>query len=202
MAQSKYEALRGPQNRFATLTKFPNTNGVTKREQETWKGLMGGEMFDICRLAALLIFPLLALGGVLTGLVFLNRMPRGHSTYSSSDQGAISLGSALYLEFSSASRLAFVVSISSRVSGQLVPVAMVLVSYRLAHTLTRSSDRCSHSKLPSPFQLEMIIRLVDGRLTALWSYILYVLGARHKKVLTIPLLQNAVVMLVSLVVLR
>ena len=103
----------------------------------------------------------------------------------------IALGSAYYVNIIS-SRLANVSSIASTVSMLLMPAAMVLFSYPLSRGFTEDCDRHREFTLPSPYQLRMMIKLVGGQPLALWSYIMYALGSKHKRIDVVPNLSHTV----------
>lgn len=100
------------------------------------------------------------------------------------------LGNAYYVNYS-ATRLVFVSSISSTLSLALLPAIMLLCSYPLAFDLQKRSDANEVSKLPSPYQLELLIRLLGGNMMDLVRYLKYVLGKRKRRVATVPILSNA-----------
>ena len=146
----------------------------------------------------LLISPMLLLSLAISILVYTHHMPDSQSSYSF-DGKTSSLGSAFYISCS-ATAFAFLASVSSTLSTVLIGPAMILFSYPLAHNFASESDRQSASSaLPTPYHLDILIRFIDGRPSALWSYCLYVFGARRKKTPSTPLLRRAVLMLCALV---
>ncbi|KAL8749095.1 MAG: hypothetical protein Q9199_007900 [Rusavskia elegans] len=78
---------------------------------------------------------------------------------------------------------------------------MVLFSYLLASKFAKQSDNGEDSLLPSPYQLELLIRIIDGRLMALWSYLLYLFGPKQKRIRIMPVLWQASVLMIILVLL-
>ena len=78
---------------------------------------------------------------------------------------------------------------------------MLLYSFVLANDLAKESDQTAVSKLPSPFQLDMLIKMVEGRLMVLWSYIRYAFGSKRRRINFVPSLQHASMALLALAVL-
>jgi hypothetical protein len=137
----------------------------------------------------------LILSGVLLTLVYGYVKPdNGYSSYSSGGSRQLPLGNAYYVDYS-ATRLVFVSSLSSTISLALIPVAMLLFSYPLAFDLKKRSNAGEISMLPSPYQLELLIRLLRGNTMDLWHYVQYVIGGRKKRIAVVPVLSNAALML-------
>ena len=164
------------------------------------KGNIGGWSLEVGLASAMLIMPMFILTAVLLALVFGHQMPDHNSTYSYNNETELSLGSAYYVNYS-ATTLVYIASLSSTLSTVLISAAMILFSYSLARSIAQKSDANNALELPSPFQLQLLVRMVDGRLTALWSYLLYVSGKKQRKVTIIPVLWQAVAMMVTLVLL-
>ena len=161
---------------------------------------MAGWALEIGLASAILILPMLILTAVLLALVFGNQMPNLNSTYSYNNDTELSLGSAFYVNYSTTT-LVYIASLSSTLAPVLISAAMILFSYSLARNIAQQSDSENVSKLPSPFQLQLLIRIVDGRLTALWSYLLYVFGRKQRKVAVVSVLWQAVLMMLASVLL-
>ena len=166
----------------------------------TQKGIFGGAALEIGLASALLILPMLILTAVLLILVLSHQMPDHNSTYSYQDDTQLPLGSAFFVNYSSTT-LVYIASLSSTIATILISTAMILFSYVLARMMTQESDNNHAARLPTLFQLQLLIRMVDGRLTALWSHLLYILGGKRRKVPTVPILWKATAMMVALVLL-
>lgn len=164
------------------------------------KGIMGGWALEIGLASALLILPMLVLTAVLLALIYGHQMPNHNSTYSYNNETQLPLGTAYYVNYS-ATTLVYIASLSSTLATLLISAAMMLFSYSLARGMAQRSDANDAAGLPSPFQLQLLIRMVDGRLTALWSYLLYVLSGKRRKVAVVPVLWQAVSMMLALVML-
>ena len=163
-------------------------------------GKMRGQKLEIGLASALLIVPMLTLAALLIGLVYGYRMPDHNSSYSLDNQTAIPLGSAYFVNYSSTT-LVYLASLSSTLSTLLIPTAMLLYSFVLANDLAKDSDQAALSNLPSPFQLDMLIKMVEGRLMVLWSYACYAFGSKRRRINIVPSLQHASTALLALAVL-
>ena len=161
---------------------------------------MGGQKLEIGFASALLIIPMLTLATLLIGLVYKYRMPDHSSSYSVNNQTALPLGSAYFVNYPSTT-LVYIASLSSTLSTLLIPAAMLLYSFVLAKDLAKDFDQAAVSNLPSPFQLDMLIKMVDGQLLVLWSFIRYALGAKRRRINIVPSLQHASTALLALAVL-
>ncbi|KAI4230201.1 MAG: hypothetical protein LQ349_006286 [Xanthoria aureola] len=165
------------------------------------KGIMNGANLEIGLASATLLIPMLALSAILITLVFSHQMPNNNSTYTITGDGtAESLGAAYYVDYS-ATTLVYIASLSSTVATLLLSAAMVLLSYFLASKFAKQSDNGEHHQLPSPYQLELLIRIIDGRLMALWSYLLYLFGSKQKRIRVMPVLLQASALMIALVIL-
>ena len=169
-------------------------------KSQSWKGKMGGQVIEIGLASSTLIVPMLVLAALLIGLVYRHQMPDYDSSYSLDNQTALPLGSAYFVNYSSTT-LVYIASLSSTLSTLLISAAMLLYSYVLADDLARDSDRNAVSNLPSPFQLDMLIKMIEGRLMVLRSYMHYVLGSRRQRINVTPSLQHASTALIALGVL-
>lgn len=160
-------------------------------------GVMRGHQPAILLAALVLIAPMLVLTVVLISLILTHLMPENGSTYSIGDQKGLPLGPAYYVNYS-ATRLVFISSVSSTMAPFLISAAMYLYSYPLALSLARSSDSGIGSKLPSPYQLHLIIGAIDARLKSLWSILRYICTSRRKRVSVVPDLWKGFGMLLAL----
>ena len=178
-------------------TKVEMRKATTQNEKD---GAMGGQRLETLLASTLLIVPLVALTAVLVGLVVNRRMPDNDSTYSFDNGTAIPLGTAYYVNYSSTT-LVYIASLSSTLATLLIGPAMLLFSFSLARNIETNSDKSAISLLPSPYQMEMLIRLIHGKLMVLWSYFLYVCGRRKRRAQIVPVLWHACSMLVTMVLL-
>ena len=172
----------------------------SKVNSQPWKGRMGGQELEIGFASAISIFPMATLAVLLIGLVYGHRMPDGISSYSLDNGTAVPLGSAYFVNYSSTT-LVYIASLSSTLSTLLIPAAMLLYSFVVARHLARDSDRAAISNLPSPFQLDMLIRMIEGRVMVLVSYVRYAYGSKQRRTNVVPGLRHAFIALFALALL-
>ena len=170
------------------------------QKRTTSKEIMGGWVLEIGLASVVLVLPMVTLTAVLLALVLGHQMPNFSSTYSYNNETELPLGSAYFVNYS-ATTLVYVASLSSTLAPLLISAAMILFSYSLARSIARESDANNAPKLPSPFQLQLLIKMVDARLTALGSYLLYRFGKKQRRVTVVPMLFEAVAMTLALVLL-
>ena len=173
---------------------------LSEAKSQPLNSKMGGEKLEIGVASALLIAPMLTLAAILMFLIYRHRMPDHFSSYSLDNQKNLPLGSAYFVNYSSTT-LVYIASLSSTLSTLLIPAAMLLYSFVLANDLAKDSDQAAVSNLPSPFQLDMLIKMVEGRLIVLWSYIRYAFGSKRRRIKIVSTLQHASMTLLALAVL-
>ncbi|KAI9716401.1 MAG: hypothetical protein M1828_000343 [Chrysothrix sp. TS-e1954] len=171
-----------------------------EKGRKPWRGIMGGQYTEIFLAAAILIVPMLALALVLIGLVYSHMMPTENASYVEGNTTGLPLGQAYYVNYS-ATRLVFVSSVSSTLSTVLMGSAMLLFSYPVAAYLGRKSDSEATTRLPTPFQLSLIVELLEAKLLSFVGVLGYVAGSKKKKVPIVPDLARVISMLLGLSVL-
>ena len=171
-----------------------------KQSGKSWKGVMDGHKLEMIIASAILVLPMLTLCAVLLGLIHTYRMPDNSSSYSYDNGKALPLGSAYFVNYSSTS-LVYIASLSSTLSTPLIPAAMLLYSFKLASNFARESDRSNARNLPSPYQLELMITMIDGRFMAIWSYVTYFFGSKQRRTDVVPMLWHAFAMFMALLLL-
>ena len=184
-------------------TRTPRQDGGNASETASRlrrNGIMGGAKLEIGLASATILIPMIALSAVLMASVYSCQMPDNNSSYSFGNGTAIPLGSAYYVNYS-ATTLVYIASLSSTVATLLLSAAMVLFSYLLASKMAYQSDNAEVLLLPSPYQLELLIRMIDGRMMALWSYVLYFVGSKQNRIRIMPVLWHASALLMALVLL-
>ncbi|KAL8716575.1 MAG: hypothetical protein Q9225_006106 [Loekoesia sp. 1 TL-2023] len=133
----------------------------------SWSGTMGSHYMSIMTAWIIATVPVLILAAAF--LVAVERSkpkaPLG-SFYSDGQQTNIPLGSAVYSKIPS-TQLTFIASFSSTLATAVLPAVMALFSYTIAHAITEDSDTEIRQRLPSPYQLELLISALNGSLLAL-----------------------------------
>lgn len=137
---------------------------------------------------------MLALSVVLLSLVYLHPMPDKQSSYSKGNAINLPLDPAYYVNYS-ATRLGFVASVSSTLSTILIGAAMFLFSYPTAYFIAINSDKDETSKSPSPYQPELLIKMLDARMAVACSFFLYGLGAKSTRFLIVSIIRRTLAML-------
>lgn len=169
-----------------------------KGKKQAWKGIMGGQKFEIWLASTMVILPMVVLSMLFVGLIYAYQMPDLSSFYSINNGTALPLGSAYYVDYSSTT-LVYLASISSTLATLLISAAMLLYSFSVAHNIARKSDQNAPLDLPTPYQLGLLIRLIEGRLIVLWTYVQYVFGSKQRRTTLAPVLRQAMVRMVLLV---
>ena len=161
---------------------------------------MRGHYLEILGASLILIIPMLVLTAVLLSLIYTHLMPDYNSRWGTTSQTLRPLGDAYYINYG-ATRLVFISSVSSTLAPFLISAAMLLFSFPLARSIAQNSDRDATAKLPCPYQLELLIEVVDARIKSLWPMVRYAFGSKQRRVAIIPDLWKSMIMLFSLVVL-
>lgn len=153
---------------------------------------IGGGFGQILLTTALLTIPMLVLSGLLLGLVFSNRVT------SSSPQQANGLpivggqpeGGA-YFVMISATRLTTVASWSSTLTPLLPGFVMMLVFFPIASRINSRSEAADISRLPTPYQLNLLLGMSGGGPGALWEWAKYMFWRRREKSILVVRLSAA-----------
>ena len=123
---------------------------------------------DIALACAAISLPMIALSGVLLGLIF------AYQVAPNSDPGA-------YLVDFSATRLITIASWSSSVAPFLPGFVMTLLSFPAARHLQKSSEWERSASLPTPYQLNLYLQLLSGGVGALWQWMKYLFWRKREK---------------------
>lgn len=163
------------------------------------RSLMQGAKREIVGGMLLLSLPV-PLMATLLALIF-SRIET-HSSQSDMDDAIIlngannALSSGFYYVNYSATRLAFVSSLSSTLALALVPVAMsLLYAYVAAAALQRASLLQQHERLPSPFQFKILLQMLAGGTLDIFAYFKYVTRRKQHRDGPTPLLNATAVVL-------
>jgi hypothetical protein len=153
------------------------------KDDETRKDRFEDAISDIALGACLVVLPMIILSGVFIGLVFGWRVVVPVDTPSDKFSNSLSLvnnsqsmHSAFFVDIDSA-RLVTVASWTSTVIPFLLPWLMLLYSYHLAARFLSQDP----NKLPTPFQLRLLIELCTGALGSLWNVFTYRTAHRDRK---------------------
>ncbi|KAH8728090.1 hypothetical protein GQ44DRAFT_769616 [Phaeosphaeriaceae sp. PMI808] len=143
---------------------------------------MKGRVREILIAFAAMTLPMLVFSGLLLGLIFHYRITQ--NDYVSKDLAFDFNGdqSNAYFVRISATILVTVASWSSTIAPILIGFAVTLISYPVAKNLMKASANTDTEKLPTPFQLSLIIRMISSSpYSAIWSWLTYSLGWRGRR---------------------
>ena len=100
----------------------------------------------------------------------------------------------LYISYS-ATRLAFISSLAATLSLALVPVALpMLWAYISASRLLKLSST-SRDGLPSPYQFELLLRIIEGGTLEIIHYVKYLFRSKRRRTAVAPIVNHAAWML-------
>lgn len=143
---------------------------------------MKGRIQEILIAFAVMTLPLLILSGLLLGLIFHYRIKQNDFASNNLAFDKDQNDASVYYVRISATTLAQVASWSSTVAPMLVGFGCALVSYPVAKGLLTASEKQEVAKLPTPFQLSLIVRMISsGSISALWSWLGYSYGWTGKR---------------------
>jgi uncharacterized membrane protein len=107
----------------------------------------------------------------------------------------------VYLVNYSSTQLITLASWASTVSAYLPASLLALYSYHVACDLMKESQLEELQRLPSPSQLSILLGVLDGRVLSIWDYLRYSTRRREGEI-GVPMLLNAILMLISATILR
>lgn len=144
------------------------STGPVKAKGKPTATRLDGAIQDILLSLLTLTVPMFALVGIFLGLVYANQLdtPENES------------GSAYYVNYS-ATRLITVSSWTSTAASLVLPFAATLLAYPIAQSFMKASAVAEHDRLPTPYQLNLIIGLLSGGPGPLWSHLQYLFWARR-----------------------
>lgn len=151
------------------------------------KGL-SGRLSDLGLSFVILTIPMLLFSACLLGLVFHNRVSPPSSVFENLRVDEQDEAGIYYVNLN-ATFLIFIASWSSSLAPALTGFALQLFSYRLASDFFRSTKSSKAERLPTPYQLALILRFLNGgAIGALWNWIKYLFKWRAKRQTQPPLL--------------
>lgn len=140
---------------------------------------MTGRNFEIGLAFLLTTLPIAGLTAALISLIWGNKLVDSSSSDSGS-QAAGTCPSGLYVNFS-ATKLTFVSSLISTVAAYMSVPLMTLISFPIARKLMRDSAKETPTRLPSPYQLHLLVSSLSAGLSSLWKTIQYMIGWRSRR---------------------
>jgi hypothetical protein len=147
--------------------------GVVRRRYMT------GRKFEIGLAFLLTTLPIAGLTTALICLIWENKLVNS-SPSDSGSQAAETCPSGLYVNYS-ATRLTFISSLISTVAAYMSVPLMTLISFPIARKLMRDSANETPTRLPSPYQLHLLVSSLGAGLSSLWKTIQYMIGWRSRR---------------------
>jgi len=136
---------------------------------------ISGKLFDVLLACALITIPMTLFPLVLLYLVFRYQVHQAVPLANNLDLLGNSTDSGHYYVDISATTLVFVASWSSTVSLTLVSSVMLLVSYPVSRALLGRSHNRDVKRLPTPYQLTLLVDLLRGEIMSIWRGLRYLL---------------------------
>ena len=170
---------------MAVPTKFSRAGKKSNAEAG-----IGGSLQDIALAAVASTIPMLSLAAALLIIVYTNRVedPSISTRSELGDSSGTRDSSVLYIDYD-ATRLATIASWASSVAFLLPGFIMTLFWYHVAHSFQHDSQAVTIPKLPTPYQLGLLLALKSGGLQPLWDWIVYLFSRRRER--QTPLLTSA-----------
>jgi hypothetical protein len=134
--------------------------------------ILTGAYTDIWMALGIVTIPMLVLSFLLLGLVYRYRVEQNPANLLGPASQATSESNAFLVKLS-ATRLITVASWSSTCAPMLPTFAMTLISYPTARRILASSKRREVAKLPTPYQLSLLLGLFTGSIGSLWDWVKY-----------------------------
>jgi hypothetical protein len=146
-----------------------------------------------------IVLPISLLAGVLIGLVCGFRVRAVQSLFQPSGNASEAASSAYVLVDYSATRLVFLASWLSTTAPTLASFVMVLWSLPIAQDMRSASVGLDAHRLPTPYQLSLIVGVTLASTQRLRRYFEYILSSSHPRIP--PVLHKAATMLTLCVLL-
>lgn len=137
--------------------------------------IIGGAIFEITWALICLSLPMLVLTAVFLGFVYgyeISNSDGASQNLLGDSSLSIRDSSAYYIDYS-ATRLATISSWTSTATSFTTTFVMVLISYPLARDFVKKSNSGALDSLPTPYQLNLIIGILQGGYGPLWSWYEY-----------------------------
>jgi len=137
---------------------------------------------DILLAVGLVSIPLISLSALLLGIVYFRRVspPPNSSSMNpllSSVRVVSSYNDAFYIKLSPTT-FVLLSSFSSSIVPSLVGFLMVLLSFSISRYLLDTSELGKRNALPTPYQLGLLLKILNGEIGGLWDWIKYSLWWR------------------------
>jgi hypothetical protein len=161
---------------------------VGQRESGTASGSSRTSLRDRSRLrvliwpAMIIIFPIAWLCSVLLGMIYGYRVRSEPSLFSSINNEQLNRPRGYLLVNYSATRLVIIASFTSTFAPILAGSIMSLWMFPIARSMRVASSTTQYSRLPTPYQLSLIIGISLASYQRLWRYYEYMLSRRRSAI--------------------
>ncbi|KAF2731951.1 hypothetical protein EJ04DRAFT_554397 [Polyplosphaeria fusca] len=137
--------------------------------------------------ASMVVIPMVVFSIAILALIFTHQMEKVTCPYEDLCPMLNQTDNNYYYVDYSATQLVFIASWSSSISLSLISMLMFLFSYLTARRILLKSHERDSSDLPTPFQLALLIKILNGELLALYDFFMYkfqswCVPARRRKV--------------------
>ena len=163
-------------------TLFPSTNQSISNEDTSVTLKWKSEIKYILVTMGVISLPLFIFSTSLIGLVFSYQIKHIESSSSFLNHNIPKNEPGVYYVRISSTTLALLASLSSSIAPALVGFVMTLNSYIVSHRILNLKDDKRSRHLPTPYQLVLLVNLLNGTIAALWQWIKYAFRWRTVRV--------------------
>lgn len=157
-----------------SLAVTTSPSAAAKQTQENpLAGEKRGRVLEIYVALGAIAIPLFIFSTSLIALVFIRRVRNNQTPSSSLSFGIEEDEPGVYYVRVSSTTLVLLASLSSSIAPTLVGFFMTLFSYFASQRMLKLSEDVQYQNLPTPYQLVLLIKILDGGISALWQWIKY-----------------------------
>ncbi|PYH89986.1 hypothetical protein BO71DRAFT_402603 [Aspergillus ellipticus CBS 707.79] len=167
-----------------SVDSVPTSSNTPKRKQKVKQEPTGITSHRLTILWSwfVLTVPLTALTAVFLALVFRNRVSHGFTLFESLLEAWDQESHDAYYVNMNSSVLLFVTSWASSLGHMLSGFLITLASFPIARRLLQDIQRGRIQRLPTPYQLALLLKFLDGgSLGATWSWLVYLVSWGKKR---------------------
>lgn len=158
-----------------------------------------GINLEILRTFAIIFFPLSALSVALIIIVQVLRIQKSElPSLSVLNPGVEESEAGAYFVRVNSSTLTLLASYCSSIAPILATFVMILLSYPISRHLLSISESRNEGELPTPYQVGLLITLLNGDLGGLWNWLKYTFVWHKRRKLAAPVIASAFAFLIAL----
>jgi hypothetical protein len=169
----------GTSNKNDSITP-PKSSHTGSKQRSKGELNLTGAYAEILMALGIITIPMLVLSLLLLCLIYHYQVKQSPSNLLGPASQTAPDSDAFLINFS-ATRLITVASWSSTCAPMLPTFAMTLISYPTARRILASSQRREVAKLPTPYQLSLLLGLFTGSLGSLWDWVKYRTWRRRER---------------------